>query len=240
MPELFTIGHSTHSWEKFLELLRQHRIETVADVRSSPYSQFNPHFNREPLQLALRQQGISYVFLGEELGARRSEPECYVNGRVAHKLLIEDADQDVQKWSVKYFGEYQHNEPKTRETLIAKLKQSLQRPESPPNVRTLCYQVLRTLTPVDPAVVEIAKEEIAYEAHIERGSKARRAAVTILAHASPEDKDVPRLLMNLVSVSPSAKARGIAFSLLKSNWTHVQDVQDFVSKIDSSSTPKPA
>jgi uncharacterized protein (DUF488 family) len=87
MPELFTIGHSTHSWEKFLELLRQHRIDAVADVRSSPYSQYNPHFNREPLQLALRQQGISYVFLGEELGARRSEPECYVNGRVDYSLI---------------------------------------------------------------------------------------------------------------------------------------------------------
>jgi uncharacterized protein (DUF488 family) len=87
MSELFTIGHSTHSWEKFLELLRQHHIEAVADVRSSPYSQFNPHFNREPFQLALRQQGISYVFLGEELGARRSEPECYVNGRVDYSLI---------------------------------------------------------------------------------------------------------------------------------------------------------
>ena len=87
MPELFTIGHSTHSWEKFLELLRQHCIEAVADVRSSPYSQYNPQFNRESLQLALRQQGISYVFLGEELGARRSEPECYVNGRVDYALI---------------------------------------------------------------------------------------------------------------------------------------------------------
>jgi uncharacterized protein (DUF488 family) len=87
MPELFTIGHSTHSWEKFLELLRQHHIEAVADVRSSPYSQYNPQFNREPLQLALRQQGISYVFMGEELGARRSEPECYVNGKVDYSLI---------------------------------------------------------------------------------------------------------------------------------------------------------
>ncbi|MGA3285091.1 MAG: DUF488 domain-containing protein [Verrucomicrobiota bacterium] len=87
MPELFTIGHSTHSWEKFLELLRQHRIETLADVRSSPYSQYNPQFNRDPLQRALREQGIAYVFLGEELGARRSEPECYVNGRVDYSLI---------------------------------------------------------------------------------------------------------------------------------------------------------
>lgn len=87
MPELFTIGHSTHSWEKFLELLRQHHIEAVADVRSSPYSRRNPQFNRETLQVTLRQQGISYVFLGEELGARRSEPECYVNGRADYALI---------------------------------------------------------------------------------------------------------------------------------------------------------
>lgn len=87
VPELFTIGHSTHSWEKFLELLRQHRIDAVADVRSSPYSQYNPQFNRDSLQRALRDQGIVYVFLGEELGARRSEPECYANGRVDYSLI---------------------------------------------------------------------------------------------------------------------------------------------------------
>ncbi len=89
IPELFTIGHSTHSWEKFLELLQRHRIEAVADVRSSPYSQFNPQFNRETLQLALRQANISYVFLGEELGARRAEPECYVNGKVDYSLIAQ-------------------------------------------------------------------------------------------------------------------------------------------------------
>jgi len=89
MPEVFTIGHSTHSWEKFLELLRQHRIEAVADVRSSPFSQHNPQFNREPLQLALRQQGIAYVFLGDELGARRSEPECYVQGRADYARIAQ-------------------------------------------------------------------------------------------------------------------------------------------------------
>jgi len=87
MPELFTIGHSTHSWEKFLELLRQHHVEEVPDVRSSPYSRRNPQFNRETLQAALRQQGIAYIFLGEELGARRSEPECYVNGRADYVLI---------------------------------------------------------------------------------------------------------------------------------------------------------
>jgi len=79
-PELFTIGHSNHSWERFLELLRLHRIEALGDVRSSPYSTRLPQFNRELIELALRGTGIRYVFLGEELGARRSERECYVDG----------------------------------------------------------------------------------------------------------------------------------------------------------------
>src|SRR5436190_21528851 len=84
---VFTIGHSNLEFGKFVTLLKQHGIQAVADVRSSPYSQFNPQFNREPLQRALREQGISYVFLGEELGARRSEPECYVSGRADYSLI---------------------------------------------------------------------------------------------------------------------------------------------------------
>jgi len=59
----------------------------VADVRSSPYSQFNPQFNRELLECALREHGVSYVFLGEELGARRSERECYLDGRADYELI---------------------------------------------------------------------------------------------------------------------------------------------------------
>jgi uncharacterized protein (DUF488 family) len=84
---VFTIGHSNLEFARFVALLKQHGIQAVADVRSSPYSQFNPQFNREPLQRALREHGITYVFLGEELGARRSEPECYVNGRADYALI---------------------------------------------------------------------------------------------------------------------------------------------------------
>lgn len=84
---VFTIGHSNLEFTKFIELLKQHRIQAVADVRSSPYSQYNPQFNREPLQRALQADGISYVFLGDELGARRSERECYVNDRADYALI---------------------------------------------------------------------------------------------------------------------------------------------------------
>lgn len=84
---VFTTGHSNLELAKFVALLKQHAIQAVADVRSSPYSQYNPQFNREPLLRVLQEQGISYVFLGEELGARRSERECYLNGRADYELI---------------------------------------------------------------------------------------------------------------------------------------------------------
>lgn len=82
MDRLFTIGHSTHTIERLIELLRLNGIGAVGDVRSSPFSRYNPQFNREPLQHALRDAAIEYVFLGGELGARPRERSCYVDGRV--------------------------------------------------------------------------------------------------------------------------------------------------------------
>lgn len=86
---IYTIGHSTHSVEKLLALLHQNSISAVADVRSIPYSRANPQFNRESLDLTLRTQGIRYVFLGEELGARTKDKTCYENGRVQYDLLAQ-------------------------------------------------------------------------------------------------------------------------------------------------------
>jgi uncharacterized protein (DUF488 family) len=86
-PSVFTIGHSNLELPKFMALLKQHGIQAIADVRSSPYSQYNPQFNREPLQRVLQEHGIVYVFLGAELGARRPERECYVAGRADYALI---------------------------------------------------------------------------------------------------------------------------------------------------------
>ncbi len=91
MNPIFTIGHSNHELPRFLELLRQHRIEVLADVRSSPYSRFLPWFNRETLEHALKVAGVRYVFLGRELGARRTEPECYINGKVSYERIAAGA-----------------------------------------------------------------------------------------------------------------------------------------------------
>lgn len=85
--KVFTIGHSTHSIEKFVELLRLHGVTALADVRSAPFSRFNPQFNREALERALKQSGIAYVFLGKELGARSDDKACYENGKVQYGRL---------------------------------------------------------------------------------------------------------------------------------------------------------
>jgi uncharacterized protein (DUF488 family) len=84
---VYTIGHSTHSIEGFIELLVSHGATVVADVRSRPYSRFNPQFNRESLRADLKKVGISYVFLGRELGARCEDRACYVDGTVQYDLL---------------------------------------------------------------------------------------------------------------------------------------------------------
>jgi uncharacterized protein (DUF488 family) len=85
---IHTIGHSNHPIERFLELLQAHSITAVADVRSTPYSRFNPQFRRDALRASLGAAGIQYVFLGEELGARSRDPSCFdADGRVSYSLL---------------------------------------------------------------------------------------------------------------------------------------------------------
>ena len=81
---LYTIGHSDHELDAFMRLLQQHGIKAVADVRSMPYSRRTPQFDREGLRAALALHGIDYLFMGEELGARRAEAECYVHGKAEY------------------------------------------------------------------------------------------------------------------------------------------------------------
>jgi uncharacterized protein (DUF488 family) len=86
-PNLFTIGHSDHGTSEFISLLKRHGVDTIADVRSQPYSRFNPQFNRETLAVSLKQGDIQYVFLGRELGARRTEREGYRDKQAGYDLI---------------------------------------------------------------------------------------------------------------------------------------------------------
>ena len=84
---VLTIGHSNHPLEAFIELLSRHCVTALADVRSAPYSRFNPHFNREPLAAALNARGIGYVYLGRELGGRSDDPDDYEAGHIRYDRL---------------------------------------------------------------------------------------------------------------------------------------------------------
>ena len=86
---VLTIGHSNHVLDSLIALLRRHRVTAVADVRSAPYSRFNPQFNRESLANSLKRCVIEYVYLGHSLGGRSDDPTCYEDGRVRYDRVAE-------------------------------------------------------------------------------------------------------------------------------------------------------
>jgi uncharacterized protein (DUF488 family) len=74
---IFTIGHSNHELDRFLELLRSKHIDVLVDIRSNPYSKFAPQFNKDDLKKAALTAGIKYLFLGKELGGKPKNPGFY-------------------------------------------------------------------------------------------------------------------------------------------------------------------
>ena len=85
---LYSIGYATKPFTKFLAQLQGYEVDVVADVRSVPYSAAFHDYHREPLQRALKQQGISYVYLGGELGPRSTNPAHYdETGQVQYDRL---------------------------------------------------------------------------------------------------------------------------------------------------------
>lgn len=75
MRAVYTIGHSTRTWEEFRDLLRAHGIQRVVDVRTVPRSRHNPQFNRDVLSAKLRGGRIRYVHLGKLGGLRRAKSD---------------------------------------------------------------------------------------------------------------------------------------------------------------------
>jgi uncharacterized protein (DUF488 family) len=62
--------------------LVEYGIEALVDVRSSPYSQYSPQFNRETLAKTLEASGVEYAFAGEYLGGRPRDPSLYRSGEM--------------------------------------------------------------------------------------------------------------------------------------------------------------
>ena len=85
---IFTIGHSNHKADKFLKLLQANHITLLVDVRSAPYSRYCPQFNKKDIENYLKNFDIQYVYAGDSLGGRPTDPLCYKD----HVILEKDGD----------------------------------------------------------------------------------------------------------------------------------------------------
>jgi uncharacterized protein (DUF488 family) len=87
-PTIYTVGHSTHSIEVFLDLLKAYSISCLIDVRSVAASSYNPQYNKEPLTNFLKANGITYLHFAEEFGARHTDPDLLDDeGKVNFELV---------------------------------------------------------------------------------------------------------------------------------------------------------
>ncbi len=81
---IYTIGHSTHTLEEFIAMLKSFNIELLADIRSFPGSRKFPHFNKENLPASLAENNIEYIHLKNLGGRRKVNPDsCNTGWRVA-------------------------------------------------------------------------------------------------------------------------------------------------------------
>ena len=71
----WTIGHSTHPIEVFVESLSAYDCTMLVDVRRFPASRRYPHFNQHPLAAALETANISYHSAPELGGRRKPRPD---------------------------------------------------------------------------------------------------------------------------------------------------------------------
>ncbi len=72
MSTLYTIGHSTRTFDELATALRAHGVSMLVDIRAFPMSRRMPHFNRESLDVELPKRGIRYVWM-KELGGHRKK-----------------------------------------------------------------------------------------------------------------------------------------------------------------------
>jgi uncharacterized protein (DUF488 family) len=85
---LYSIGHGRRPAEEFLRLLEENAIDHLIDVRTTPYSRFNPQYNKNVLQTFLESHSIKYIHMGEQLGGRPRDPECYnEKGKTDYSVL---------------------------------------------------------------------------------------------------------------------------------------------------------
>ena len=95
MARIYTIGHSTRSFEQLIEALQAHGIKVLADIRSFPMSRRLPWFNRESLEFELPKAGIQYVWMKDLGGRRKKQTEESPNTGLRNESLRNYADYEL-------------------------------------------------------------------------------------------------------------------------------------------------
>ena len=85
---IHSIGHGSKKIEDFIAELKSFKIKFLLDIRSKPYSKWNPQFNQAVLDSTLKNNRITYVFVGDTLGGLPSDRSCYdYDGKVVYDLI---------------------------------------------------------------------------------------------------------------------------------------------------------
>jgi uncharacterized protein (DUF488 family) len=92
---IYTIGHSRHPLERLVELLRQHQIEVLIDVRSVPYSKHAPQYRKHELRQTVEAEGVTYVHLGKELGGMPRASEADFKAGLTRLLGLAEGKRGV-------------------------------------------------------------------------------------------------------------------------------------------------
>lgn len=75
--EIYAIGHSNYSLDKFLDMINEYDISCIVDIRETPYSKYNVQYNKESFNETLKKKGYTYIYMGDEFGARRKSKLSY-------------------------------------------------------------------------------------------------------------------------------------------------------------------
>lgn len=151
MNEIFTIGYGGRTIAEFAALLKQYQIEILVDVRSSPYSSYYTDFDRPNLSEMLKNDDIRYVFMGDTLGGRPDDPDCYSYSPARKKDLL-----DPKKCETKGF--YKQGISRLQNGLLEGYQVVLMCSELEPQNCHRSYVIGKTLADDGISVVHIDKD----------------------------------------------------------------------------------
>lgn len=77
MLNIYTIGHSNYPLEKLIDMLTYYKIDTIVDIRGTPYSKYNVQYNKEAFEKSLKEAGFNYIYMAREFAAKRSPKISY-------------------------------------------------------------------------------------------------------------------------------------------------------------------